>query len=290
MNGSGVAGVEERHRAPKDYWSLRALIAQRAERLPKRLKQIAAYALENPAEIAFGTVANVAGNAQVPPSAVIRFSRAFHYHGFSELQEVFRSWLKERVLNSEDRMARLREHGGATSKSSLVLDGFLTAAEGSLADLRAAADHEAIERAVDILAGAETIYLIGVERSFPITSHVRNAMGKLRIHNILVDASVGLGAEEVNLITPRDAVLSISFTPYGGETVTQTSSARVRGARIVSITDSVLSPIARSADVLLQISEANFEGFRSMVAPMTLAMTLTVAVAGKRGGELGLRS
>ena len=55
-----------------------------------------------------------------------------------------------------------------------------------------------------------------------------------------------------------------------------------RGARVVSLTDSIFSPIAPSADVWLEVVEANFEGFRSMAATLALAMTLTVAVAGRR--------
>ena len=61
-------------------------------------------------------------------------------------------------------------------------------------------------------------------------------------------------------MTPRDAVLATSFAPYASETVTLTNAARARGAKIVSITDSVFSPIAPTADVLLEIVEANFEG------------------------------
>ena len=253
--------------------------------LPKRLTQVAAYALENPDEIAFGTVASIAGNAEVQPSALVRFSRALGYQGFSELQEVFRSRLRERVLNYDERLTQMREHGISTSKSALVLDGFLEAAERSVAQMRDKVDHEAIDRAVDILAEAETIYLIGLRRSFPITSYMSYAMGKLGIRNILVDALAGLGAEQASFITQRDVVLATSFTPYASETVTLTNAARARGAKIVSITDFVFSPIAPSADVLLEIVEANFEGFRSMAATLALAMTLTVAVAGRRGEE-----
>ena len=111
------------------------MIAQRAEQLPKRLTQVAAYALDNPDEVAFGTVASIAGNAEVQPSALVRFSRALGYQGFSDLQEVFRSRLRERVLNYDERLAQLREHGLANSRTGLVLDGFLTAAERSLAEL-----------------------------------------------------------------------------------------------------------------------------------------------------------
>ena len=269
--------------APKDYQALRTAIAQRAEQLPKRLMQVAGYALENPDEIAFGTVASIAASAEVQPSALVRFSRALGYQGFTDLQDVFRSRLRDRVLNYDERLAQMRDHGIATSKSGLVLDGFLEASERSIAKFREKVDHEAIDRAVAILAAADTIYLIGLRRSFPITSYMSYAMGKLGVRNILVDAVAGMGAEQASFISAKDAALAISFAPYASETVALTASAKARGAKIVTITDSVFSPIASPADVLIEVSEANFEGFRSMATTMAIAMTLSVAVAARRG-------
>jgi len=273
---------EEARDTPRDFESLRALIVERRDALPKRLAQVAVYALDNPDEIAFGTAASVAQSAVVQPSTLVRFAQAFGYQGFSELQEVFRSRLRERVPSYDERLARMRQHGIPTSKSSLVLDGFLEAAQRSVLELREKIKPEALERAVDVLSAAEAIYLIGLRRSFPITSYLSYAMGKLAIRNVLIDAVAGMGAEQASFITPRDAVLAVSFTPYASETVTLTNAAKARGAKIVSITDSVFSPIASSAEVMLEIVEANFEGFRSMTATMALAMSLAVAVAGRR--------
>ena len=42
-------------------------------------------------------------------------------------------------------------------------------------------------------------------------------------------------------------------------------------ASIVAVTDSVFSPIASPADALIEVSEANFEGFRSMATTMAIA-------------------
>ncbi len=268
--------------APKDYQALRTAIAQRADQLPKRLMQVASYALENPDEIAFGTVASIAASADVQPSALVRFSRALGYQGFTDLQDVFRSRLRDRVLNYDERLAQMRDHGIATSKSGLVLDGFLEASERSIGKFREKVDHEAIDRAVGILAAADTIYLLGLRRSFPIASYMSYAMGKLGVRNILVDAVAGMGAEQASFISAGDAALAISFAPYASETVALTASAKARGAKIVTITDSVFSPIASPADALIEVSEANFEGFRSMAATMAIAMTLCVAVAGRR--------
>lgn len=269
--------------APKDFASLRAAIALRADQLPKRLMQIAGYALENPDEIAFGTVASIAASADVQPSALVRFARALGYQGFTELQDVFRSRLRDRVLNYDERLAQLRDHGIATSRSGLVLDGFLEASERSIAKFREKVDYAAIDSAVAILAAADTIYLLGLRRSFPIASYMSYAMGKLGVRNILVDAVAGMGAEQASFMTAADAALAISFAPYASETVALTDAAKSRGAKIVTITDSVFSPLAPQADALIEVSEANFEGFRSMATTMAVAMTLCVAVATRRG-------
>jgi DNA-binding MurR/RpiR family transcriptional regulator len=98
----------------------------------------------------------------------------------------------------------------------------------------------------------------------------------------LVDAVAGMGAEQASFVSRKDAALAISFAPYASETVALTGSVKSRGAKIVTITDSVFSPIAPPADVLIEVSEANFEGFRSMATTMAIAMTLCVAVAARR--------
>jgi DNA-binding MurR/RpiR family transcriptional regulator len=268
---------------PRDFGALKALIVERWQSLPRRLTQVAAYALDNPDEIAFGTAASIAAAAEVQPSTLVRFSQALGYQGFSDLQEVFRSRLRERVLNYDERLAQLRQHGMGDSKAEVILDGFAEAAQRSVSEFRTKVDVARLEQAVDLLAHADTIYLIGLRRSFPIASYLAYAMGKLGIRTVLVDGVAGLGVEQAGFIGPRDAVLAVSFTPYASETVTLVTLARRQHARIVSVTDSPFSPIAGIADVWLEVVEANFEGFRSITATMVLAMTLSVAIAGRRG-------
>lgn len=274
--------IETSEGAPRDFAALRALIVSRAQLLPRRLTQVASYALENPDEVAFGTAASIASSAGVQPSTLVRFSQTLGYEGFSDLQDVFRSRLRERVPSYEERLKQLHEHGHVASEAGALLGGFAEAAARSIADIRARLDAGHVDRAIEILGEAETIYLVGLRRSFPITAYMAYAMGKLGIRNILVDGIAGLGSEQMSFVSPRDAVLVISFTPYASETVALANAAKAKGAHIVSITDSVFSPIAPIAEVWLEVVEANFEGFRSMAATMALAMTLTVAVAGRR--------
>ena len=46
---------------------------------PRRLAQVAVYAIESPDNIAFGTVAGVAAEAKVQPSTLVRFAKALGY-------------------------------------------------------------------------------------------------------------------------------------------------------------------------------------------------------------------
>jgi DNA-binding MurR/RpiR family transcriptional regulator len=268
--------------APRDFASLKTRIAERASALPRRLTQVATYALEHPDEIAFGTVASIAQAADVQPSTLVRFAQSMGYQGFSDLQDVFRSRLRDRILNYDERIEHLRQHDLNATKATVIFGGFSEAAQKSLNDLREKLEPAKLEEAVETLARAETIYLVGLRRSFPITSYMSYAFGKLGIRNQLIGAMGGLAPEDVSFATKRDAVLAISFTPYASETVSLAQSVAARHVPLVAITDSPFSPLAPIAKIWFEVTEANFEGFRSMAATLALAMTLTVAVAERR--------
>ncbi|RDE08332.1 MurR/RpiR family transcriptional regulator [Pelagibacterium lacus] len=267
---------------PRDYAALREMVIARWEDLPRRLTQVAEYALGNPDDIAFGTAASIAAKAQVQPSTLVRFSQALGYQGFSDLQDVFRSRLRDQVLGYDERMAKLGAHGQAVSRASMILAGFADASMRSLSALRNRPDEDAMDRALDLLEGAETIYLIGLRRSFPVTSYMAYALAKLGIRTLLIDAVAGLASEQAGFVTARDAAITISFTPYASETVALTQQVRDKGAKVVAITDSVFSPLAGLSDSWFEVAEADFEGFRTLNATMTLAMALTVALADRR--------
>ena len=95
-------------RVPRDFDTLRATILERRGVLPKRIAQIAAYALDNPDDIAFGTAASIATSAGVQPSTLIRFAQQLGFDGFTSMQAVFRERLRERVASYDERLSALR--------------------------------------------------------------------------------------------------------------------------------------------------------------------------------------
>lgn len=267
---------------PQDFDTLRAAILDRKNELPKRLTQVAAYALDNPDEIAFGTAASIALSANVQPSTLVRFAQHFGFDGFSGLQLLFRARLRERTSSYEERLRTLEQGGPALAESTTIFNGFIAAAHRSIDAIAAAVDPAAFERAVTLLANAETIYLIAKRRSYPISSYMAYAFGKLKVRCQLVGTSAGIDDDLLAMATPRDAAFAVSFSPYASESASQARTMASRGVPVVSLTDSAFSPLAECSQEWFEVVEADHAGFRSLSASMAFAMALTVSIAEKR--------
>lgn len=272
--------------APLDFDSLKALLAERHADLPKRLKQAASFAVYHPDEMAFDTAAVIAERAGVQPSTLVRLAQAIGYAGFSEMQQVFRIRLKEGRPDYHKRLEALKARS-TDAHAVTHLAGFAEAAIVSIERLRATCDPERLDAAVALLAKADTIYLVGARRVFPVAVYLAYAFANMGIRCQLVDHIGQLGNEQLACARPSDAVLALSFTPYAQPTVDLAATAAKRGIPLVAITDSAFSPLVSLANLWLEVAEADYGAFRSLSATFALAMTLAVAVEEKRESSAG---
>lgn len=267
---------------PRDFEGLKELLIARRGDLPKRLVQVAAFALENPNEIAFGTVASVAAQARVQPSTLIRFAQTIGYAGFTDLQEVFRAQLKSRWPDYRERLAAIPSSEDRYNAAGDLIEGFAASALASIERLRSSVVAADVERAAALLAGADILYLLGLRRAFPVTAYLAYALGKLGFRAVLVDQVAALGPEQLAGASRRDALIAVSFAPYTPATVELAAAAAGRKVPVITITDSALSPLSPSATIQFEVVEADYAGFRSMAASMSLAMALCVAAGALR--------
>jgi len=266
---------------PRDLQTLLRHILDRRPSLPKRLIQVADFALAHPQEIAFGRVADVAALADVQPSTLVRFAQALGYSGFSEMQSVFVARARERWPDYRERLEALDASAHATDAAAL-LHGFMQASTNSIARVGSSVDAQSLNQAVRLLADAKTIYLLGTRRAFPATAYLSYALRRLSVRCELVEQLAGMGVEQTALIGPRDALLAVSFTPYAPFTLELASSTFGRGVPVVAVTDSPFSPLVRVATVWLEVAEADHAAFRSLAGTFAVAATLAVAVAAQR--------
>jgi len=249
-----------------------------ADRLPKRLKQFSEFIAANPDKVAVSTVAELAEGADVHPSAVMRFCQEMGFSGYSQMQKLFRSDYSQKWPDYATRLAKLREHGNESP--SALLAEFVEVGRASLENLLTTVDSVALQQAVDVLARAETIHMIGFRRAFPVTSYLAYAFEKMDVPAVLHSGIANINME--HLIRPNDAVIAVTFAPYGKMTIEMATKARASGADIVAITDVVTSPLARLTAIQLLVSELDVGAFRALSASLSLAISLAVSVGAQR--------
>ena len=135
---------------------------------------------------------------------------------------------------------------------------------------------------MSLLVPADTIYLIGQRRSFPVTAYLNYTFGKLRVKNVLIGSAPGTDPETLSFATSADAAIAVSFTPYASATVDHAQRIAACGVPLVVITDSPFSPLLSSAAAWFEVVEDNFEGFRPLSATLALSMALAISVAERR--------
>ena len=274
---------------PQDFDALRARLIADGDNLPKRLRQAAAYAIDHPDEIAFGSTASIAARAHIQPSTLVRFAQALGYAGFSDLQRVFRSRLRDRWPDYTERLRAIGPAGPDADGPTRFLGGFIDAAEASLANLRRNLAPETFAKAIALLSAADAIFVLGQRRALPVASYLTYALTKLGIKASLVDNVASLGPEQLQAARPRDALVSISFAPYTPSTIDLTATAAARGIPAVAITDSAFSPLIPHAAAWIEVVEADYAAFRSISATFCLAIALAVSVGDHRNAATGRR-
>lgn len=264
------------HAKPRTYEELRAVLASGTVHFPKRLRQVAIFLWQHPGEVAVGTIGEVAGQAGVQPSTLVRFAQALGFRGFSEFQNLFKDHVRGAWPGT-------RPDPAALPGDLDFLRGFVAASRASLGRLDDGIDPAAFERAVALLAAADLIYVIGSKRAFPVAAYVSLSLAQQGVRTLLLDNVGSTAPDQVGCIGPRDAVLAISFSPYNSITPDLVAMARDRTAAVAAITDSALSPLLPLADAAIEVVEAEHAGFRSLAASLAVGMALVHGVVARRG-------
>ncbi|MEM9438654.1 MAG: MurR/RpiR family transcriptional regulator [Pseudomonadota bacterium] len=255
------------------FEALRAQILAQHHRLPPQLQRIAQYVLDNPQRVALMTVADLAEEIEVQPSGVIRFSKAVGYSGFSEIQRILKDQLGDLLPSSY--YARLNVASGEGTELARAAG----LAEASLAALP---EDAAIASAADILTTARIIHVVGLRRAFGTASYFAYLLSGFEAPVRQITGIGDMGDSEMMTLQSDDVLVAISFPSYRPETRAVVARARQVGAKIIAITDSNLSPIARGAAQLLLTDQQADAGFRSTVGSVVTVQALAMEYGRRR--------
>ena len=260
-------------------------ISDEFEMLSKQLKIIARYIEQHKDHIGLDGIQQVAMQCGVQPSAVVRFAKHFGYSGYSEMQAIFREGISRQLAPSRTYQSRIRDiissdkDGVSSLSSTEIASEFLTGSLAGMQELKNGIHAPSFKQAVDLLAASDCIWIAASRRSFPIAAYLDYALQHTDKRIGLVTGIGGMQHGQMRSVRKDDVLLAISFSPYAEETIAVAKLAVERGAKLIAITDSLMSPLAKLAQASLIVQDNSTFGFRSLTSTMSMAQSLFIALA-----------
>ncbi|WP_169453478.1 MurR/RpiR family transcriptional regulator [Pleomorphomonas oryzae] len=262
---------EGRSAAPGD--GVDARIAALFDQLTESEKRLAEVVLEAASDLSAFTAGELAARADVSAATAARFFRRLGYESYGDLRRSVRNartWgspLYE--LSSTERPADFARHVAQDIENLQRLAAELPAA--ALAD------------AVDLLASAKRLHVIGFRNSAALAAYARGLLAHVKPDVRLLPLAGQTLAEDLVGLGPDDALLVFGFRRRPPALRDLMAVVRDTGARILLITDASAARTAHLAHVTLRCPNQGASLFDSYVAPMSLISHLASAVGAALG-------
>jgi len=255
---------------------------ERYPRMSKSHKAIAAYIADHYDQAVFMTAAKLGETIGTSESTVVRFATGIGYDGYPEFQRVLEEWVKNK-LNTVQKVGA--KYGKSTQ--SEILAAVLSSDIEKIQDTITNLDPNAFEAAVDTIIEARTVYLLGLRSCEPLAEFLNFYLNMIRERVILLKTtSVTELFEQMIRINERDVIIGISFPRYSMRTLKAMEFASDRNAKVITITDSIHSPMNLYSSCNLLARSDMVSIVDSLVAPLSVINALVVALCLKRPEEV----
>jgi len=270
-------------RAPASADALLAMARTHFDDLSRQLKLIARYLEANRDRLGLDGVQETAARCGVQPSAVVRFAKRFGLSGFSDMQALFRREAEQKLAAASphaDYQTRIRTLAASRSvPTRQIPHDMIHASMASLQTLAASLDDADFQAAVELMLAAKSLWLAAARRSFPVGAYLAYALQQTDKPVHWLNGLGHMQHSEMRAMTAEDVLIAVSFDPYASETLEVVHAARARGAKLIALTDSKFSPLAKEASVTLLAQDSALCGFRSLTSSLCLAQSLFIGLA-----------
>ncbi len=230
-------------------------------------KSVGEFILSNAEKTMSMTLAEVAAASMVSDATALRFSRSLGYRGWLELKvALIRSLPEENdnVLSPEN-----KDEGSLFS--SIIEQSKL-----SLDETLAAFNENTFRDVVKAVLESDRILVIGSGTSGPVAQDLYNRLFRLGIF-CSVETDGLLQLMQASIMTPRDLMIVISQSGEADSILRTVGIAKGCGARVVTITGSRLSGLAKLSEyILLSVChESNAETMSGRIAQHAIVHALS---------------
>ena len=261
---------------------LQMRIEEKYRDLSKGQKRVAEYVLDNYDKAVFLTAARLGEVVGVSESTVVRFATQLGYKGYPEFQKA----LEELVRNRLNSIQRMKVTYGRISQSQ-ILETVLQSDIEKIKQTLNGIDHLAFNQAIDTILNARKIYVLGIRSCAPLAAFMSFYFNLLCDNVIAVNTNSSSEIfEQLIRIGEDDVIIGISFPRYSQRTLKALEFASKRKAKIITLTDSVHSPINiySSCNLIARSDMASIVD--SLVAPLSVVNALIVALCMKKQEEV----
>ena len=144
-------------------------------------------------------------------------------------------------------------------------------------------DHSVFELAVDTILNAKSIYIIGIRSCAPLASFLGFYLNLICPDVKLVNTNSSSEIfEQIIRVGEKDVVIGISFPRYSMRTLKAMEFANNRSAKVITLTDSVHSPMNLYSSCNLIADSDMASIVDSLVAPLSVINALIVALCMKK--------
>ena len=253
-------------------------IDERYAKLSKGQKKLADYIREDYDKAAFLTAAKMGEVVGVSESTVVRFATTLGYKGYPEFQKA----LEELVRTKLNSIQRMKVTYGRISHGE-ILDSVLQSDIEKIKLTMASIDHNTFEQAVDTILNARKIYVVGIRSCAPLASFLSFYLNLIceDVKAVNTNSSSEI-FEQLIRISEEDVIIGISFPRYSMRTLKALEFASNRKAKVITLTDSVHSPmnLYSSCNLIARSDMASIVD--SLVAPLSVVNALVVALCMKK--------
>lgn len=257
-------------------------LKQQYNTMSKGQKRLTDYIVSHYDKAAFMTAARLGKEVGVSESTAVRFAIQLGFEGFPEFHEA----LQELVMNKLNSIQRIEVTSGRIPQAK-VLDTVLQSDIEKIKMTLEQTDRDAFRLAVQTILEADTIYVVGVRSCAPLASFLGYYLNQIFGSVRLVTTSGATEVyEQIIHISEKDVIIGISFPRYSMRTLKAMEYANARSAKVITITDSVHSPINLYSSCNLIARSDMVSIVDSLVAPLSIINALIVALCMKREKEV----
>jgi DNA-binding MurR/RpiR family transcriptional regulator len=254
------------------------------ETLSPQMKEAARWVIDHPADVALLSTREQARRAGVAPATLTRLAQRLGLSGYDGLRKVYAEAVRQRPESYRGRAAELLARTAREGDAALVQDIF-AALTHHLVNLSTPGVIRAFAAAADRIATAEQVFCVGLRSCFSVAfifHYIRTLFGA---NSVLLDGPGATSADALRTIGPSDVFLAVSVQPYARLAIDMATYAKGRGASLVALTDSEVSPLAALADVAIPVRTETPSFFHTMTPAFAAAECLAAMVAARRGTD-----